>query len=67
MRLGDCYRLRVDSLRDLIEAFDEEIGGLEDLIHDLLKDHPGYRAVQAIDGVLWNQSMWASTCTGAGR
>ncbi len=43
--------MRIDSLRDLIDTFDEEIGGLEDLIHDLLKDHAGYRAVQAIDGV----------------
>ena len=51
MQLGDCYRLRIDSLRDLIQAFDEEIGGLEDLIHDVLKDHAGYRAVQTIDGV----------------
>ena len=51
MQLGDCYRLRIDSLRDLIRAFDEEISTLEDLIHDVLKDHAGYRAVQEIDGV----------------
>ena len=51
MQLGDCYRIRIDSLRDLIDAFDEEVDALEDLIHDVLKDHAGYRAVQAIDGV----------------
>ncbi len=51
MQLGDCYRLRIDSLRDLIDAFDEEVDALEDLIRDVLKDHAGYRAVQAIDGV----------------
>ncbi len=51
MRLGDCYRIRIDSLRDLIDSFTEEIEALEALVHDVLKDHAGYRAVQAIDGV----------------
>ncbi len=51
MRLGDCYRIRIGSLRDLIDSFTEEIEALEDLIHDVLKDHAGYRAVQDIDGV----------------
>ena len=51
MQLGDCYRIRIDSLRDLIDSFTDEVEALEDLIHDVLKDHAGYRAVQAIDGV----------------
>jgi len=51
LQLGDCYRIRIDSLRDLIDDFDEEVEALEWLIHDVLKDHAGYRAVQAIDGV----------------
>ena len=51
MQLGDCYRIRIDSLRDLIDAFDNEVAALEELIHDVLKDHAGYRAIQAIDGV----------------
>jgi transposase len=51
MQLGDCYRIRIDSLRDLIDSFTDEIEVLEALIHDVLKDHAGYRAVQEIDGV----------------
>jgi len=51
LQLGDCYRIRIDSLRNLIDDFDEEVEALEWLIHDVLKEHAGYRAVQAIDGV----------------
>ena len=51
VQLGDAYRIRIDSLRDLIDSFDEEVEALEALIHDVLKDHAGYRAILEIDGV----------------
>jgi transposase len=38
-------------LRDLVEMFDREIAMLERLIHHRLRDDPGYRAIQSIDGV----------------
>ena len=41
MQLGDAYRIRIDSLRDLIDSLTEEIEALEDLLHDVLKDHAG--------------------------
>ncbi len=46
-----AYRLRVTSLRELIEALDNEVTVFEREVHKLLKDDKGYRAVQAIDGV----------------
>ena len=68
MQLGDCYRLRIDSLRDLIDSFDDEVGALEDLIHDVLTDHAGYRAIQEIDG--WvarsRRSSWLRSVTSPG-
>jgi transposase len=45
------YSLRVESLRDLLEVFDREITMVERHIHRELKDHAGYRAVQALNGV----------------
>ena len=45
------YGLRVESLRDLLEIFDREITMVEREIHRCLKDHRGYRAVQALNGV----------------
>jgi transposase len=51
MELGRAYGLRVASLRDLIDAYDREVVTLEREIHQHLKAHPGYRAVQAINGV----------------
>jgi transposase len=51
MDLTGAYRIRMESLRDLMEAFNAEVAMLERSIHDVLKDHQGYRAVQAIDGV----------------
>jgi transposase len=45
------YALRVESLRDLLEVFDREIAMVEGHIHRQLKDHAGYRAVQALNGV----------------
>ncbi len=49
--LGRAYTTRVESLRDLIEVLDREVGMLEGLVNRQLADHPGYRAVQAISGV----------------
>jgi transposase len=51
MALGDVYVIRVESLRDLIEVYDREIAMLERKIHRLLRNHPGYEAIQALNGV----------------
>ena len=51
MGLGHNYRVRVESLRDLIEVYDGEVGMLERDIHRHLCHHGGYQAVQAIHGV----------------
>jgi transposase len=47
LRLG----IRVESLRNLIEVYDREVGMLERDIHAHLRHHQGYRAIQAINGV----------------
>jgi transposase len=49
--LGEAYRFRVDSLCDLIDAFDTEVDDVAAVIADVLGEHPGYQAVQAIGGV----------------
>ena len=49
--LGRSYRLRVDSLRDLILTFGEQIEMLEGEIEDSLAGRKGYLAIQAIPGV----------------
>jgi transposase len=46
-----AYALRVESLRELVDALDKEVTLFEREVHKLLKDDKGYRAVQAIDGV----------------
>ena len=51
MGLGDVYTMRVESLRDLIEVYDREVVMLERKIHEQLREHAGYRAIQAINGV----------------
>ena len=51
MGLGRNYTIRVESLRDLIEVYDREIVMLERDIHQHLRHHRGYQAVQAINGV----------------
>src|SRR6266571_1527891 len=51
MELGRNYAIRVRSLRDLIDVYDREIKMLERDLHQHLKGHRGYRAVQAIHGV----------------
>lgn len=49
--LDRAYRLRVDSLTDLIDAFDRDADRFAAMIAAELADHAGYRAIQAIPGV----------------
>jgi transposase len=49
--LGEAYGYRIESLRDLIDHYNFEIGRLDPMIHDRLRDDPGYRAIQQISGV----------------
>ena len=54
VRLGTCYRMRIDSLLELLElidAFDGEIAWLTAAIAARLRHHPGYTAIQQIPGV----------------
>ncbi len=51
LELADGYHIKVESLRDLVELYDREVAMLERDIHRRLADHPGYQAIQAIDGV----------------
>ena len=51
LQLGDVFVDRIESLRDLIELYDREIGQCDARIHRRLKGHPGYEAVQALRGV----------------
>jgi transposase len=51
LELPEAYTIRLDSLRDLVEAYEREIDMLERTIHARLRTDPGYRAIQAIDGV----------------
>ena len=49
--MAGAYRLRVDSLLGLIDAFDGEVTRFAGLVAEALDAHPGYHAVQAIPGV----------------
>jgi len=49
--LKGAFRQRVDSLRDLIDVYGGEIVFFDKEIRTALKDHRGYRAIQAIPGV----------------
>jgi transposase len=49
--LPQPYRGKVGSLRSLIETYNSEIVLLEEVIAELLRDHPGYRAIQALPGI----------------
>ena len=51
VHLADAYRIRVASLRDLIELIDREIATLEKAVAPLFCGDLGYHAVQAIPGV----------------
>jgi transposase len=49
--LAAVYRLRVESLRDLIAVYDREVGMLEGEIRSRLRGHDGDRAIQQINGI----------------
>jgi hypothetical protein len=51
MPFEGVYALRVESLRDLMEVYNRELALVERELRAVLKDHPGYRAIQAIKGV----------------
>jgi transposase len=51
--VGNGLSSRVDRFQGVrpVALFDREIAMLERVIHQRLRDDPGYRAIQAIDGV----------------
>ncbi|MGH9106098.1 MAG: IS110 family transposase [Acidimicrobiales bacterium] len=49
--LGPAYRVRIESLRELIELINRQVAALEQQIAPVLADDLGYHAVQAIPGV----------------
>ncbi|MDA8385055.1 MAG: IS110 family transposase [Actinomycetota bacterium] len=51
LELADAYQARVESLRNLIDAYAYEIGSLDKMIYSQLADNTGYKAIQAIPGV----------------
>ncbi len=51
LEIGEPFARRVTSLRQLIATHDDEIHALERDIHQHLRHHQGYRAVQAINGI----------------
>jgi transposase len=51
LELAEPYARRVRSLRELIAVYDREIAALERDLHQRLKKHRGYQAVQAINGI----------------
>jgi transposase len=51
MPFDGVYALRVESLRDLLEIYNRELALVERETRKMLKDHAGYRAIQAICGV----------------
>ena len=50
-QLKTAYRTRVESLRNLIEAFDAEIATIETDVFHGLSGEAGYKAIQVIPGV----------------
>jgi transposase len=51
LQLPVAYAFRMESLRDLIAVYDREISSADRRIAERLRDHAGYRAVQALRGV----------------
>ena len=45
------YALRLESLRDLIGIYSKEIASLDRRVAERLRDHAGYQAIQALNGV----------------
>ena len=51
MPFEGVYAIRVESLRDLLEIYERELALVDRETRRRLKDHEGYRAIQAIHGV----------------
>ncbi|HMK99419.1 MAG TPA: IS110 family transposase [Acidimicrobiales bacterium] len=51
LELPAAYADRIESLRELIRRYDREVKLVERELHIVLKDHPGYQAIQVIPGV----------------
>jgi transposase len=51
LALPDAYIIRIESLRDLVGAVDREKVMLERAIHQRLREHRGYQAIQRLEGV----------------
>jgi transposase len=51
VQLANAYRIRAESLRDLIELVDREIAMVEKEVAPVFAGHLGYHAIQAIPGV----------------
>ena len=51
LELGEPFAHRIASLRQLIVVHDQQIVALERHIHQHLKKHRGYQAIQAINGI----------------
>ena len=51
VQLADAYRIRVESLRDLIDHLDREIAMIEEQVAPIFAGDLGYHVVQAIPGV----------------
>lgn len=51
LELAHGYEVRVESLRDIVGVYNREIAMVEREIATWLRADPGYRAIQAIDGV----------------
>jgi transposase len=51
LQLPVAYGFRMESLRDLIGVYDREVSSADRRIAERLRDHAGYRAVQALRGV----------------
>ena len=51
LNLPAAFTARIDSLRRLVTELDTEVERFDRQIHQHLKDDPGYRAIQVIEGV----------------
>lgn len=51
LELPGPYAERIESLRELIRRYDREVALVERELYPLLKDDPGYHAIQVIPGV----------------
>jgi transposase len=51
LELPDAYTIRIESLRDMLDASAREVAMLDRQIHRRLASDPGYKTIQTIDGV----------------